>query len=78
MENFLKETTELNSCQSTRDLAQKLNVLCSTVHEHLKEIWKTFKEGIWVIYLLSFENQLQYSTIWRSYLTRNTSLSFLY
>ena len=40
-EKLLKETIKLDPHQSTRVLAQKLNVSCSTVHEHLKRIGKT-------------------------------------
>ena len=42
-EELLKETSELDPRHSTRDLARKLNVSYSTVHEHLERIGKVQK-----------------------------------
>lgn len=44
-EGLSKETIELDTRQSARDLAQKPNVPCSTVHEYLKRIGKNFQRG---------------------------------
>ncbi|XP_029648940.1 histone-lysine N-methyltransferase SETMAR-like [Octopus sinensis] len=60
-DEFLNETIESDPRQSTRNLAQKFNVSRSTVHEHLKQIGKTCKEGIWVPHELTLENQTQHS-----------------
>lgn len=47
LKELLKETIELNLCQSTRDLVEKkINVSCSTVHEYTKQIEITGQEGI--------------------------------
>ncbi|XP_014790817.1 histone-lysine N-methyltransferase SETMAR-like [Octopus bimaculoides] len=58
-DEFLNETIESDPRQSTRNLAQKFNVSRSTVHEHLKQIGKTCKEGIWVPHDLMLENRTQ-------------------
>lgn len=55
-EEILKDIIELDPRQSTRNLAAKLNVSCSTVHEHLKRIGKICKEGIWVPHEISLED----------------------
>lgn len=50
MKNFWKKFIESDPCQNARDLAQKINVSCATVHEHLEQIGKPCKEGIWILY----------------------------
>ncbi|XP_014780525.1 histone-lysine N-methyltransferase SETMAR-like [Octopus bimaculoides] len=73
---LLNATIVSDPCQRTRYLAQKFNVSCLAIHEHLKQIGKTCKEGIWVPHELTLENQRQRS-ICSSLLTRNNNLSFL-
>ncbi|XP_029637542.1 histone-lysine N-methyltransferase SETMAR-like [Octopus sinensis] len=62
-DDLLNETIVSDPHQSTRDLVQKLNVLCSAIHKHLKQIEKTYKERIWTPHEAMFEDQTQCPTI---------------
>lgn len=42
-ENLLKEILEQNPCQSTRDIAKRLNISKTTVSRHLKKLRKVVK-----------------------------------
>lgn len=49
---------EANPCQTIGELSDKLNVPWSTIQEHLKQIGKVNREGIWVPHTLSEENKV--------------------
>ena len=44
----LKSLVECNACQNTRELADKLNTLQSTINRHLEKMGKVNKLGVWV------------------------------
>lgn len=52
MKIFLKEVIKLDPHQSSRDLAQNLNVSYSNVQEHHKRIGKNNKNGFGAAYEL--------------------------
>lgn len=41
-DDLLDENLVSDLRPNTRDVAQKFNVLCSTIHEHLKINWENF------------------------------------
>ena len=53
----LLSVVEANPCQTIEELLDKLNSPWSTVQEHLKQIGKVNREGVWVPHSLSEENK---------------------
>ena len=49
----LKSLVECNACQSTRELADKLNTSRSAICRHLEKMEKVSKPGVWVPHALS-------------------------
>ena len=56
----LKSLVECNACQSTRELADKLNTSQSTICRHLEKMGKVSKLGVWVPHALSEKNKADY------------------
>ena len=48
----LKSLVECNACQSTRELADKLNMSQSTILRHLEKMGKVSKLGVWIPHAL--------------------------
>lgn len=74
LEAMLKE----DSCQSSVELAKRLNVDHSTVIRRLHELGKIQKEGKWIPHKLSDENIASRITICLSLLNRHKQKSFLH
>ena len=53
----LKSLVECNACQSTRELADKLNTSQSTICRHLEKMGKVSKLGVWVPHAISEKNK---------------------
>lgn len=75
--NILKSLIESNPRQSTRELAEILNVDNTTVCDHLAQIGKVKKLQKWVPHLLSEKLKIQRLSICSSLLLRNKNESLL-
>ena len=53
----LKSLVECNACQSTQELADKLNTSQSTICRHLEKMGKVNKLGVWIPHALSEKNK---------------------
>ena len=53
----LKSLVECNACQSTQELADKLNMSQPTICYHLEKMGKVSKLGVWVPHALSEKNK---------------------
>ena len=69
-DNLLKAILEQNPCQSTRDIAERLNTSRSTVNRHLEKLGKVRKLGVWVPHNLSERNKEDRISIATSLLSR--------
>lgn len=69
-ENLLKAILEQNPCQSTRDIAGRLNTSQSTICRYLEKLGKVSKLGVWVSHNLSERNKEDRMSIATSLLSR--------
>ncbi|GFV44464.1 histone-lysine N-methyltransferase SETMAR [Trichonephila clavipes] len=74
---LLRAQVEANPCQTIEELSNALNQPWLTIQEHLQQIGKTNKAGVWVPFNLSEENRANRSTTCNLLLQRyNTELFF--
>ncbi|GFY29907.1 histone-lysine N-methyltransferase SETMAR [Trichonephila clavipes] len=59
---LLRAQVEANPCQTIEELSNALNQPWSTIQEHLQQIGKTNRAGVWVPHNLSEENRAYRST----------------
>lgn len=74
----LKSIVESDPRQSLEEIAKAIGAPKSTVYDHLKEIGKALREGVWVPHQLSESNKMQRITICNSLLCRQQNESFLH
>ena len=75
--DVLRDLIETDPRKSSRDLAVQMGISHTCVINHLKNMGKVNKCGIWVPHKLSAENRLQRQTICTSLLARNEVNPFL-
>jgi len=75
--DLLRMEVESDPRQTVRELAEKLNCSHTTVHEHLQQIGKVSRHGVWVPHQLSEDNKAQRRNICNSLLTRQEREPFL-
>ena len=73
----LKSLVECNACQSTQELADKLNTSQSAICRHLEKMGKVSKLGVWVPHTLSENNKADHLLIETNLLSRQRNDSFL-
>ncbi|KZC14201.1 Histone-lysine N-methyltransferase SETMAR [Dufourea novaeangliae] len=74
--DVLRAEVEANPCQTIEDLSNTLNQPWSTIHEHLQEIRKVSRAGVWVPHNLSGENKANRSTTCNLLLQRYNTEAF--
>ena len=62
-DDVLKSLVKCSPCQSTRELADKLNTSQSTICHHLEKMGKVSKLGIWVSHALREKNKADHLSI---------------
>jgi histone-lysine N-methyltransferase SETMAR len=76
--DLLRSVVESDPRQTIEQLAEKLNSSWSCVQEHLQQIGKVNRQGVWVPHELSEENRSQRTTICNSLITRQEREPFLH
>ncbi|XP_052822739.1 histone-lysine N-methyltransferase SETMAR-like [Octopus bimaculoides] len=76
-DDILKVTIEENSNITTRELAEKLEVSKSTLHEHLAKIGYVSRYNVWVPHKLSEQNCMDRYSICDMLLKHNENKPFL-
>ncbi|GFU72476.1 histone-lysine N-methyltransferase SETMAR [Trichonephila clavipes] len=74
---LLRVQVEANTCQTIEELSNALNQPWSTIQEHLQQIGKTNRAGVWVPHNLSEENRANRSTTCNSLIQRYNTELFL-
>lgn len=74
--DVLRAQVEANPCQTIEELSSTLNQPWSTIQEHLQQIGKVSRAGVWVPHNLSEENKANRSTTCNLLLQRNKTEAF--
>lgn len=74
--DVLRAEVEANPCQTIEELSNTLNQPWSTIQEHLHQIGKVSRAGVWVQHNLSEENKANRSTICNLLLQRHNTEAF--
>ena len=74
--DMLRAEVEANPCQTIEELSNTLNQPCSTIQEHLQQIGKVSRAGVWVPHNLSEENKANRSTTCNLLLQRHNTEAF--
>ena len=73
----LEALVESDPRQTLHEMAATIKCSHETIRQHLQQIGKVLKEGVWVPHKLSDQNRVQRATIAASLLARNTTQPFL-
>lgn len=76
--DLLRSAVEMDPRQTIEELSETLNSSWSTVQEHLKQIGKVNRVGVWVPHQLSAENKAQRSTICNFLLSKQEKEPFIH
>lgn len=74
--DVLRAEVEANPCQTIEELSNSLNQPWSTIQEHLQQIGKVSRAGVWVPHNLSEENKANRSTTCNLLLQRHNTEAF--
>ena len=74
--DMLRAEVEANPCQTIEELSNTLNQPWSTIQEHLQQIGKVSRAGVWVPHNLSEENKANRSTTCNLLLQRHNTEAF--
>ncbi|XP_076166383.1 lymphocyte-specific helicase isoform X3 [Ptiloglossa arizonensis] len=74
--DVLSAEVEANPCQTIEELSNSLNQPWSTIQEHLQQIGKVSRAGVWVPHNLSEENKANRSTTCNLLLQRHNTEAF--
>ena len=74
--DMLRREVEANLCQTIKELSNTLKQTWSTTQEHLQQIGKVCRAGVWVLHNLSEENKTNQSTTCNLLLQQHNSRAF--